>query len=130
MGVEIKGFQELMADIQRMGDQFADAGGEDLSGIVKAGAEPILAQAKLNVHSVSGDLVKSLKTIIRKKGSRIKARIGAHKGGKGFYATMVEYGHRGPHPAGPHPFLAPAYDAKVEEAFNTIKTGLSDKLKQ
>lgn len=130
MGVEMTGFEELIGEIVRMGDQFVDAGVEGLNKIVKAGAEPILQQAITNAPVKSGTLKKSLKIVMRKKGTRSKARIGAQKGSDGFYATFVEYGHGGPRPAGPHPFLAPAYDAKQEEAFKIIKQELADKLRQ
>ena len=131
MGVEMTGFEELIGEIVRMGDQFVDAGGEGLNKIVKAGAEPILQQAILNApeRPGSGVLKRSLKIVMKKKGSRSKARIGVQKGSDGYYATFVEYGHKGPHPAGPHPFLAPAYDAKQEEAFGIIKQQLADKLR-
>lgn len=130
MGVELSGFLELTDDIQRMADQFVDNGGEGLDKIIKAGAEVILEQAKLNAPVKSGTLKKSLKVVMRKKGTRSKARIGVQKGSDGYYATFVEYGHGGPHPAGPHPFLAPAFDAKQEEAFKIIKQELADKLRQ
>lgn len=130
MGVEMTGFEELIGEIVRMGDQFVDAGGEGLNKIVKAGAEPILQQAITNAPVKSGTLKKSLKVVMRKKGTRSKARIGVQKGSDGYYATFVEYGHGGPHPAGPHPFLAPAFDAKQEEAFKIIKQELADKLRQ
>lgn len=130
MGVELSGFLELTDDIQRMADQFVDNGGEGLDKIIKAGAEVILEQAKINAPVKSGTLKKSLKVVMRKKGTRSKARIGVPKGSDGYYATFVEYGHGGPHPAGPHPFLAPAFDAKQEEAFKIIKQELADKLRQ
>lgn len=131
MGVEIKGFLELTDDIQKMADVFIDAGGEGLNRIVKKGAQAVLDQAKINAPTgETGNLKKDLKIVMRKKGSRSKARIGVHKGSKAFYATMVEYGHKGPHPAGPHPFLAPAYDAKQEEAFSIIKSELKAKLER
>lgn len=130
MGVELSGFLELTDDIQRMADQFVDNGGEGLDKIIKAGAEVILEQAKINAPVKSGTLKKSLKVVMRKKGTRSKARIGVQKGSDGYYATFVEYGHGGPHPAGPHPFLAPAFDAKQEEAFKIIKQELADKLRQ
>ncbi len=129
MSVELSGFLELTDDIQRMADQFVDAGGEGLDKIIKAGAEVILEQAKVNAPVISGTLKNSLKIVMKKKGSRSKARIGVQKGSDGYYATFVEYGHKGPHPAGPHPFLAPAFDAKQEEAFGIIKQQLADKLR-
>lgn len=127
MGVEMKGFLELTGDLEKLADEFVDAGG-NLSSILRNGAKPILEKAKANVPVRSGDLKNSLKTVTRKKGAWYKARIGAQKGSPGFYATFVEYGHGGPHPAPPHPFLAPAYDATVEEAYGIIKGELKQKL--
>lgn len=128
MGVELAGFLELTEEIQRMADVFVDRGGEGLSGIVKSGAKPILEQAKLNAPVRSGSMKNDLKIKMKKKGTRFKARIGVQKGDKAYYATFVEYGHGGPRPAGPHPFLAPAFDAKKEEAFGIIKDALKNKL--
>jgi len=128
MSVEMKGFLELTDEIQKMADQFVDSGGEGLDGIIKSGAAPILGQAKSNVPVKSGTLKSALTIVTKKKGTRYKARIGVQKGSQGYYATFVEYGHKGPHPAGPHPFLAPAFDAKKEEAFSIIKSILKSKL--
>lgn len=129
--LETAGFLELTAEIEKMADEFVDAGNEagGLAGIVKAGAEVVLAQAKLNAPvGATGNLQRDLKVVMKVKGARVKARIGVQKGDKAFYATFVEFGHGGPHPAGPHPFLAPAMDAKREEALGVIKAGLKAKL--
>lgn len=127
--LETKGFLELTDEITRMADAFVDAGGEGLNKIVKKGAQVILDQAIVNAPVKSGTLKKDLKIVMKKKGSRSKARIGVQKGSDGYYATFVEYGHGGPHPAGPHPFLAPAFDAKQEEAMDAIKSELKAILK-
>jgi HK97 gp10 family phage protein len=50
------------------------------------------------------------------------------KGGE-YYPAFVEYGHGGPHPAPPHPFIRPAYDLKSDEAWNTIKQDVIDQMK-
>lgn len=129
MGAELKGFTELIAEVQKMADEFSDKGGEGMSAIVKKGAQPILEQAKLNAPTgPTGNLKEDLKIKMKRKGARSKARIGVHKGDRAYYATFVEYGHGGPHPAGPHPFLAPAYDAKQEEAFRAVRDALKTKL--
>lgn len=129
--IETRGFLELTEEIEKMADLFIDTGGEasGLAGIVKAGAEVVLAQAKLNAPvGETGNLQKDLKVVMKSKGARIKARVGVQKGDKAFYATFVEFGHGGPHPAGPHPFLKPAMDLKREEALSVIKAGLKAKL--
>ena len=124
--VETKGFLELTDEITKMADAFV---GEGLDKIIKAGAEPILAQAKINAPVKSGTLRDDLKIAMKNKNGVIKARIGVQKGSKAFYATYVEYGHKGPHPAEPHPYLAPAFDAKKDEAYRIIKNLLEDQLK-
>jgi HK97 gp10 family phage protein len=40
------------------------------------------------------------------------------------HAHLVEYGHGGPHPAPPHPFVRPAWDGVKEEVKNDIAMGL------
>lgn len=45
-----------------------------------------------------------------------------------YYPAYVEYGHGGPHPADPHPFIRPAYDLKKDDAWNAIKQAALDKL--
>lgn len=49
------------------------------------------------------------------------ARVGVRKGATGpdgerpgLYAHLVEFGHAGSHPAGPHPFAIPAAEAERE----------------
>lgn len=122
MGFEVSGFGDLMADLESLG-QALD--GPVVTEALERGAEPILDRAKANVQNRSGELSGSLTTAIKRKGGRATARIGAQKGSKGYYATMVEYGHGGPHPAGPHPFLTPAFDAEAENAYGIIKQELT-----
>jgi len=40
------------------------------------------------------------------------------------HAHLVEYGHAGPHPAPPHPFVRPAWDGCKEEVKRNIELGL------
>lgn len=129
--IDLTGFLELTGEIQAMADEFADKyGAEGLHGMMRAAGKPVLEQAKLNcpVSPGGGTLRDSLKVVTKKKGGVYRARIGVQKGSPGYYATFVEYGHGGPHPAGPHPFLQPAYDAKKEEAYGILKKLISEKL--
>jgi len=41
------------------------------------------------------------------------------------YAHLVELGHGGPHPAPPHPFLRPAFDANKGRMLETLKAELA-----
>ena len=40
------------------------------------------------------------------------------------HAHLVEFGHGGPHPAPPHPFVRPAWDEMKERVKQDIKEGL------
>jgi HK97 gp10 family phage protein len=40
------------------------------------------------------------------------------------HAHLVEFGHGGPHPAPPHPFVRPAWDEMKDEVKANIKSGL------
>ena len=53
----------------------------------------------------------------------IDARIAPH-----FY--LVEYGHAGPHPAPPHPFFRPAWDANKAQIEQEIIGGLIDTIEK
>lgn len=46
-----------------------------------------------------------------------------------YYPAYVEYGHGGPRPAPPHPFIRPAYDLTKDEAWGAIKQAVIDKMK-
>jgi HK97 gp10 family phage protein len=124
MGVETSGFLELTAELQDLAYQLGEGGADtELHDLMRAAGQPVLEQAKANCKVISGTLQKSLTVVTKKsKDGRYKARIGAQKGSQGYYATFVEYGHGGPHPALPHPFLDPAYDVQKENAYGIIKT--------
>ena len=42
----------------------------------------------------------------------------------------MEYGHGGPAPAPAHPYIRPAYDTRVDEAYEIIRDGLRDAIDQ
>ncbi|MEG0936294.1 MAG: hypothetical protein RSJ41_12060, partial [Clostridia bacterium] len=67
---------------------------------------------------------------VKKRSSGGKAiTIGVHHSEKGaFYANQVEYGHGGPAPAPAHPFVRPAFDTMVDEAYGVMKAILRDEL--
>lgn len=128
MPIETAGFIELADDLMKMAENMS---GASVDAALKSAAEPVLRQAKANVQTKSGKLADSL-TIggvkTRRGGKYIT--IGAHKGSPAQeYAGPVEFGHGGPHPAGAHPYLRPAYDAEQDNAYNILKSALSDGLK-
>lgn len=138
MPMNIDGFEQLATSISAMAQKIdADGAGAGMAkAILKNAAQPIhaqmLANASTEIHARSGDLKRALKIgnvkNSRKRGKRIT--IGVHrkdwKGHEAYYPAYVEFGHAGPAPAPPHPYIRPAYDTKVDEAYELIRAGLRD----
>ena len=122
--IETAGFLELADDLMKMAAGLSD---QAMDAALMAGAGPVLDQAKANVNSRSGDLELSLTigSVKLRRGGGKYITIGAHKGSPAqVYAGPVEFGHGGPHPAGAHPYLRPAYDAKQDEAYSLIRQSI------
>lgn len=128
MAFDVKGVSELLGDLSKM----ASTVGEDGSATkrtLKAGAEPIHSRMVQNASRdpkvISGKLRGAIRIgSIRKKGAGQSISIGLHKGEGAMYGVPVEFGHGGPAPAPPHPFIRPAYDAEAENAYETMKREL------
>lgn len=141
MSLDIKGVDELTSDLQRMATR---AGGEAANDALKAGARIVLAdmrqRATIDPKIRKGNLYKSLKlgsitTILRGAKSREgvkRIQLGSYEKEHGQiapHAHLVEYGHGGPAPAPPHPFVRPAFDAKADEAYDEMKRVLKEALR-
>ena len=131
MSLEFKGGAELRGDIARMADMLrSDAGGGATANrILETAAQPVLDQLIQNASNDpqprSGKLRGALR--IKKASGRRGARVtvGVHRADGGApYAQPVEFGHGGPHPAPPHPFVRPAFDARSEESYELLKEQL------
>jgi HK97 gp10 family phage protein len=62
----------------------------------------------------------------RTYGGQTVAAIIGHKWPKGAHAHLVEFGHAGPHPAPPHPFMRLAWDATKAQARRTTEDWIRD----
>ena len=131
MSLEFKGGAELRGDIAQMSDLLrADAGGGATANrILETAAQPLLDQmiqnASTDPHPRSGKLRGALriKKASRRRGARVTVGVHAGEGGAP-YAQPLEFGHGGPHPAPPHPFVRPAFDARGEDAYELLKEQL------
>jgi HK97 gp10 family phage protein len=131
MSLEFKGGAELRGDITQMADLLrTDEGGSaTTSRILETAAQPLLDQmiqnASTDPRPRSGKLRGALriKKASRRRGARVTVGVHAAEGGAP-YAQPVEFGHGGPHPAPPHPFVRPAFDARGEEAYELLKDQL------
>ena len=74
-------------------------------------ARQIVIDAKANIHNVDHVLIKG---IVAKK-SKFEGGGWIVKSTKP-HSHLVEYGHGGPRPAPPHPFLRKALDSNIEAA--------------
>ncbi len=132
MAVELIGFDELRNDLVQMAQRLDN--GPGVGRALKAGAEPIEQQMKANASSdpaiITGALYGSIHTSNVKGGANGKrVTIGVHvKEKSAYYSSPVEYGHGGPAPAPPHPFVRPAFDAKANEAYAEMKRVLNEEL--
>lgn len=131
--MKLQGFGDLKNDLTNMAAEMEFGSG--VNRALQAGAKPIEEQMLRNASSNPKIITDALHSSIH-TGSVKKRRmggkgvtIGVHRKEKGaFYATPVEYGHGGPAPAPAHPFVRPAFDTRVEEAYDAIKQVLRDEL--
>ena len=133
MPLETQGFGDLQNDLTNMAAEMEFGSG--VNRALQAGAKPIEEQMLRNASSNPKIITDALHSSIhtgnvkkRRMGGK-GVTIGVHRKEKGaFYATPVEYGHGGPAPAPAHPFVRPAFDTRVEEAYDAIKQVLRDEL--
>ena len=129
--MDIHGSLELREDLSRMADMLRTSGGNGARAcnwILQSAAQPVLEQMIQNASTDpkrrTGKLLNSLRigNVIKRRGGGYRVTVGVHrKDGGAEYANPVEFGHGGPHPAPPHPFVRPAFDARQEEAFARMK---------
>jgi HK97 gp10 family phage protein len=133
MGMQLNGADGLKSDLAIMAGALGDDG-TTKAKILKGAAQPILEQmiqnASTDPRPRSGLLRGSLRI---RAGSRMhgaaRVTVGVHSGEAGArYANPVEHGHGGPHPAPPHPFVRPAFDARANEAYEEMKKLLNEAL--
>ena len=89
---------------------------EDKERILSKAAKPI-EQAATN--AASGSIAGAMRT--RYKDGKVT--IGVHRKDwheAEYFPAYVEYGHGGPHPAPPHPYIRPAFDVMAPVAEDII----------
>ena len=133
MPLEMQGADDLRDDLTNMAANLEFGAG--VNRALEAGAAPIEQQMQANAASdpkiITGALHDSIHTgKVKKRRMGGKAiTIGVHYKEKGaYYANPVEHGHGGPAPAPAHPFVRPAFDTRVDEAYAIMKNILRDEL--
>ena len=132
MGFSMSGQDLFLSQVEKM-----IPSDTDVDGYLQEGGQ-IIAEEMTRTAPIgeTGNLQKAIKVgrvRTSKRGRTIT--VGIHrrdidltdKGGH-YYPAYVEYGHGGPHPADPHPFIRPAFDLKKDDAWNAIKQAALDNL--
>ena len=127
MAITLSGTEVLLSDLEKMipSDTNVDAA-------LAEGAEVIAREMRQLAPVKSGKLKSAIKVGKARNGRNGRqVTVGVHRrdfGGDEYYPAYVEYGHGGPHPADPHPFIRPAFDLKKDEAWNTVKQAVIDQM--
>lgn len=101
-------FDRAAAELRQMDRVIQGA----LPTCARAGGQVLLPEVKQRAPRDDGDLQQSIRG---RPGDRDNTSATYFVIVGVFYAPFVEYGHGGPHPAPPHPFLRPAADGKADE---------------
>lgn len=127
MAITVSGTEVLLSDLERMipSDTNVDAA-------LAEGAEVIAREMRQLAPVKSGKLKSAIKVGKARNGRNGRqVTVGVHRrdfSGDDYYPAYVEYGHGGPRPAPPHPFIRPAFDLKKDEAWNTVKQAVIDQM--
>jgi HK97 gp10 family phage protein len=127
MAITLSGTEVLLSDLEKMipSDTNVDAA-------LAEGAEVIAREMRQLAPVKSGKLKSAIKVGKARNGRNGRqVTVGIHRrdfSGDDYYPAYVEYGHGGPRPADPHPFIRPAFDLKKDEAWNTVKQAVIDQM--
>ncbi len=128
MAIDISGTEVILSDLEKLLPSDAN-----LDNALTAGAQIIAEDMRVRAPALSGKMKGAINVGPPKNTSRGRTvTAGIHRrdfqGEEDYYPSFVEYGHGGPHPAPPHPFIRPAYDAKKDEAWAAVKQAVIDEL--
>ena len=127
MAITLSGTEVFLSDLERMipSDTNVDAA-------LAEGAEVIAKEMRQLAPVKSGKLKSAIKVGKARNGQNGRqVTVGVHRrdfSGDEYYPAYVEYGHGGPRPAPPHPFIRPAFDLKKDEAWNIVKQAVIDQM--
>jgi HK97 gp10 family phage protein len=127
MAITLSGTEVFLSDLEKMIP--ADT---DVDAALAEGAEVIAREMRQLAPVKSGKLKSAIKVGKARNGRNGRqVTVGVHRrdfSGDDYYPAYVEYGHGGPRPAPPHPFIRPAFDLKKDEAWNTVKQAVIDQM--
>lgn len=129
--VTITGIKEVRAELSKLVRDVAGNGqqaGLAIKEVLRDAAEVIKNKAIELAPIDDGELKRSI-FADRGDPTKVSAIVGVN-GKIAPHGPLVEFGHAGPHPAGPHPYMRPAATEKAAEARQVIKDGFADIVKK
>jgi len=127
MAITLSGTEVFLSDLEKMIP--ADT---DVDAALAEGAEVIAREMRQLAPVKSGKLKSAIKVGKARNGRNGRqVTVGVHRrdfSGDDYYPAYVEYGHGGPRPAPPHPFIRPAFDLKKDEAWSIVKQAVIDQM--
>ena len=127
MAITLSGTEVFLSDLEKMipSDTNVDAA-------LAEGAEVIAREMRQLAPVKSGKLKSAINVGKARNGRNGRqVTVGIHRrdfSGDDYYPAYVEYGHGGPRPAPPHPYIRPAFDLKKDEAWSTVKQAVIDQM--
>ena len=127
MAITVSGTEVLLSDLEKL--MHMD---DDIDDALTAAAVGIARKMRQLAPVQSGKLREAIGVGAprnTKRGRTVTA--GIHRrdfSGDDYYPAYVEYGHGGPRPAPPHPFIRPAYDLTKDAAWEAIKAAMKQKI--
>jgi len=127
MAITLSGTEVFLSDLEKMipSDTNVDAA-------LAEGAEVIAREMRRLAPVKSGKLKSAIKVGKARNGRNGRqVTVGIHRrdfSGDDYYPAYVEYGHGGPRPAPPHPYIRPAFDLKKDEAWSIVKQAVIDQM--
>lgn len=130
--LQLEGWAELKPRLLDLPDKMVNrilhASMRQGANVMKDEAKQLAVAGGDYPDAISGAMRDSIRTY-KARGTRDKVQYMVIAGNEAaYYAGWVEYGHGGPHPAPPHPFMRPAAEATGQLALDFVMTGISDRL--
>lgn len=131
MGADVSGTDIILSDLEKMVPTDTE-----VDEALQAGAEVVAESMKKFAPEKSGAMKKAIKPGNVRWGSKGRTiTVGVHRRdiklkNNEYYPAYVNYGHGGPRPAPPHPFIQPGYDTASDKAYTAIKQTVINQIKE
>lgn len=121
----IEGIDELNIEIGKLLlDVQGQSVGKDMKDVFIKAAVEVRDEARTNVRDKTGNLRRGI-FAARGDSNKPSALVGVNYA-IAPHAHLVEFGHAGPRPAPPHPYMRPAVAAKKERVKQIMIDGLAE----